>query len=72
MIIIYSLKANMDLDLLIRVKKHFMKLRFYGFDDEAISIIRNFFTTRMQALKFAGNLSDFVEILLGVPQGSST
>ena len=46
------------------------KLKHYGFDDNAIKLIRNYFNGRNQCVKFNNIMSDSKEIKLGVPQGS--
>lgn len=46
------------------------KLKIYGFDSAALTLIKNYFSGRSQCVKFDGALSDFLNILLGVAQGS--
>jgi hypothetical protein len=46
------------------------KLKLYGFDSFAIALIKNYFTDRSQCVKFDGAVSDFLNILLGIAQGS--
>jgi hypothetical protein len=47
-----------------------LKLKFYGFSDSAINLIRNYFENRKQLVKIDGCISDTLGIKLGVPQGS--
>ena len=53
-----------DPDLLLR------KLFHYGFDNNALSLLRNYFTGRSQQTRLGTCFSDFADLLLGVPQGS--
>jgi hypothetical protein len=53
-----------DPDLLLR------KLFHYGFDNAALSLLRNYFTSRSQQTRLGKCFSEFVDLLLGVPQGS--
>ncbi len=46
------------------------KLKFYGFDESALELLRNYFDNRIQIVKFADCYSDSCDICLGVPQGS--
>jgi hypothetical protein len=55
---------TVDADLLI------LKLIHYGFDNQSLNLVKNYFTNRSQATKLNGELSAFNDILLGVPQGS--
>ena len=55
---------TVDSELLIR------KLFHYGFDNQSLSLIRNYFYNRKQFVKMGNNKSDFKKIKLGVPQGS--
>jgi hypothetical protein len=53
-----------DPDLLLR------KLFHYGFDNNALSLLRNYFTGRSQQTKLGKCFSEFSDLTLGVPQGS--
>ena len=55
---------TVDADLLIR------KLFHYGFDNSALSLIRNYFYNRKQFVKMGNYSSIYKKIKLGVPQGS--
>ena len=55
---------TVDSELLIR------KLFHYGFDNQALSLIRNYFFNRKQFVKMGSNVSNYKKIKLGVPQGS--
>ena len=46
------------------------KLELYGFDDMALSWMRNYLTGRTQAVCIDGSLSPFLPVKVGVPQGS--
>ncbi len=46
------------------------KLRTYGMHENAISWIKAFLTTRKQRVKINDSLSDWEEVLSGIPQGS--
>ena len=46
------------------------KLEAYGFDKNTLYIFYSYLKNRRQAVKINGILSDFLEILSGVPQGS--
>jgi hypothetical protein len=46
------------------------KLKFYGFDDQSLFLILNYFSDRQQSVIFNGSLSSPTQIRLGVPQGS--
>ena len=46
------------------------KLKLYGFDDEAIKWMENYLSGRSQAVYVDGALSSFLEVNVGVPQGS--
>ena len=48
----------------------FLKLFHYGFDNDALALIENYFRDRQQQVKFRGTSSLFADIKLGVPQGS--
>jgi hypothetical protein len=43
---------------------------FYGFDDLAIKLLKDYFTNRTQYVKIDSILSNILCVLLGVPQGS--
>jgi hypothetical protein len=51
-------------DILLR------KLRNYGFDTNALSLLENYFSNRSQVTKLDCTLSDPCKMSLGVPQGS--
>jgi exonuclease III len=70
---------NIGLFLFIDFKKAFdmvdsklllHKLKFYGFSDDAINLIANYFTDRCQSVKFKHHLSDQRPVKLGVSQGT--
>ena len=47
------------------------KLKFgYGFDDDSIRLLSDYFKNRAQYVKIGSILSTICEVLLGVPQGS--
>ena len=46
------------------------KLEAYGFSYEALKVIYNYLTDRKHRTKVNSSFSDFVDLLLGVPQGS--
>ena len=46
------------------------KLEAYGFSYEALKIIYNYLTDRKHRTKANDSFSDFIDLLLGVPQGS--
>ena len=46
------------------------KLNAYGFDIKSLNFILVYFTNRKQKTKICSSFSDFLNILLGVPQGS--
>ena len=46
------------------------KLFHYGFNNQSLSFIRNYFSNRKQMVKMGKYCSKFLRILLGVPQGS--
>jgi len=43
---------------------------FYGFDENANNLLKDYFTNRSQFVKVDSILSNLLEVLLGVPQGS--
>ena len=47
-----------------------VKLRNYGFNNNAIQLISSYFTNRQQTVKYDFSLSSPMQIKLGVPQGS--
>ncbi len=55
---------------LVDTKLLLCKLARYGFDNDSIDLISNFFTGRCQAVNFGGIISNFYSINLGVGQGS--
>ena len=46
------------------------KLEAYGFSYEALKVIYNYLTDRKHRTKVSNSFSDFIDLLLGVPQGS--
>ena len=46
------------------------KLEAYGFGKESLCLLRNFLTNRKQRVKIGSKFSEWLDILLGVPQGS--
>ena len=46
------------------------KLEAYGFSHEALKVMYNYLTDRKHRTKVNDSFSDFIELLLGVPQGS--
>ena len=50
--------------------KLLLKLFHYGFDNNSLDLIANYFTQRSQTVKFNNSNSSFESINLGVPQGS--
>ena len=46
------------------------KLEAYGFSYEALKVIYNYLTDRKHRTKVNNSFSDFIDLLLGVPQGS--
>ena len=46
------------------------KLEAYGFDKRTLNMLYSYLKRRKQSVKINGILSDFLEILSGVPQGS--
>ena len=46
------------------------KLDAYGFEKETINLLFSYLTKRKQWVRIKDNMSDFLEILSGVPQGS--
>ena len=46
------------------------KLAAYGLDKKTLNLFYSYLKNRMQAVSIKGELSDFMEILAGVPQGS--
>ena len=64
----FFIKKAFDLvpsDLLLFKLKY-----FYGFDDLAIKLLKDYFTNRTQYVKIDSILSNILCVLLGVPQGS--
>ena len=53
-----------DTELLIR------KLFHYGFNSNALELIKSYFTNRTQQIKIGDTLSSELSLILGVPQGS--
>ena len=47
------------------------KLHAYGFSIESLKLINSYLTERKQRVKINGQFSSWLDILLGVPQGSS-
>ena len=48
----------------------FVKLNAYGFDIKSLNFILTYFTNLKQKTKIGSSFSNFLNILLGVPQGS--
>ena len=46
------------------------KLEKYGFSNSALLLMSNYFESRWQAVKINNDLSDYLPLKLGVPQGS--
>ena len=46
------------------------KLRMYGFEDSAVGWMRSYLCGRSQCVYIDGELSDVLEVDVGVPQGS--
>ena len=46
------------------------KLEAYGMSNDALKLISSYLTNRMQRCKIGSSYSDWVDILIGVPQGS--
>ena len=46
------------------------KLKLYGFDVDALELMRNYLSGRTQAVYIDGSLSSFLPVDVGVPQGS--
>jgi exonuclease III len=46
------------------------KLKKLGFGEEALKLMTSYFSDRSQCVKFDGIFSEFLQICLGVPQGS--
>ena len=46
------------------------KLEAYGFDKTALKFFHNYLKEKKQAVSIKGELSQFMDILAGVPQGS--
>jgi len=49
----------------------FLKLFHYGFDNNSLALIRNYFQNRSQVTKIDSYFSSPADILLGAPQGSA-
>ena len=54
---------------LVDSKLLLLKLFHYGFDNDALALIENYFRDRQQQVKYRGTSSLFADIKLGVPQG---
>ena len=54
---------------LVDAAKLLLKLFHYGFDNNSIALISNYFSQRTQTVKFNNSNSSFEPINLGVPQG---
>ena len=54
------------------VESHKLKLKFfhYGFGNEAIYLIENYFSDRSQRVKFNSQLTETKPLTLGVAQGT--
>ena len=46
------------------------KLGFYGFSKPSLDLISSYLSDRLQQVKVGGRLSDFLNVNIGVPQGS--
>lgn len=46
------------------------KLEYYGFTGNSLQWFRSYLKDRKQAVKFKGSISDYLNMLCGVPQGS--
>ena len=46
------------------------KLHAYGFDRSALKLIKSYLTNRWQRTKVNSSVSSWIELILGVPQGS--
>lgn len=46
------------------------KLKFYGFDDNSINLIKSYLSNRTQAVSNKGGISEELIMTVGVPQGS--
>ena len=46
------------------------KLKWYGFDNDALCLISNYFTNRTQVVKYNNSISECCDLRLGLPQGS--
>ncbi len=55
---------------LVEAKKLLLKLFHYGFDNNSINLIANYFSERSQTVNYNNTISPFESIDLGVPQGS--
>ena len=55
---------------LVDASKLLHKLFHYGFDNNSLDLIANYFSQRSQTVKFNNSNSSFESINLGVPQGS--
>ena len=53
-----------NLDLMIA------KLEAYGVSENSLGLIQNYLFQRQRRVKFGSSLSEWLEIILGVPQGS--
>jgi hypothetical protein len=83
--IISEINSNLDkrlitMLLLIDFKKAFdvvnidlllLKFFHYGFDNNSIKLLKNYFSNRFQQIKIGQSFSDSAEITLGCPQGST-
>ena len=69
----YSGAILMDLSKAFDTINHELllaKLYAYGFDKEALKLIRSYLTERWQRTKINQSFSSWTELLQGVPQGS--
>ena len=55
---------------LVDSSKLLRKLFHYGFDNDSIKLVANYFQCRQQIVKYNNTLTDACDIKLGVPQGS--
>ena len=47
-----------------------LKLKYYGLSENALKLMKSYFTNRKQCVKIGSIKNDFEAILNGVPQGS--
>ena len=69
----YSGAVLMDLSKAFDTLNHDLliaKLDIYGFDKQALRLIRSYLSKRLQRTKINQSFRSWVELLQGVPQGS--